>query len=445
MQQTLLSLSASIESQLPESLPLALITLVLLCFIFILLLLTGLLLLYQKSLKNTLQSRSREIQEARYHAEALGKKVNSQNIQEAKLITLLKNERKHGSEKLRLLEEARTELSLQFENLANKILEEKTDRFSELNKEKLDAILTPFNNHLGSLKQEIQEIYRLENRERQSLKNEILQLRDLNLIVNQEAANLTKALKGDTKIQGNWGELVLEKVLEHSGLRKGIEYDVQGGFRDDQNRLYKPDVIIRLPKGKEIIVDSKVSLASWEQFITCDVKEEKQHHLENLQTALNNHIDGLSKKNYPNLQGVNSLDFVLLFMPIEGAFQAVCELSDAVILNALSKNIIIVTPTTLLATLRTIENLWQCEHQSKNSLEIAKRASLMYDKFRGFVEDLEKIGKQLATCQGSFDSALLKLTRGRGNLVAQAEQLKGLGVQTKKDLPRTITDNCDLN
>ena len=376
-------------------------------------------------------------------ADALTQK-NQQNIREAKLITLLKNERKHATEKLQLLEDAREELRLQFTSLAQQIFEEKSAKFSELNREKLDAILQPFNHQLTSLKQEINEIYRNDSRERISLKSEIVQLRDLNQQVNKEANNLTKALKSDTKIQGNWGELVLERVLERSGLRRGFEYETQGGFRDNNNRLMKPDVIIHLPEDKDIIIDSKVSLVSWERYISSEDEGDRKQHLAGMLRAIREHITTLSKKNYPELNGIHSLDFVLMFMPIEAAFSTAFAQDDTLFSEALSKNIIIVTPTTLLATLRTVENIWHFEHQSKNSLEIARRAGIMYDKFRGFMEEMEKIGKQLATCHSTYDGALLKLTRGRGNLVAQAEQLKELGVQVKKEIPKSITELAEL-
>ena len=364
-------------------------------------------------------------------------------IRAAKLITLLKNERKNATEKLQLLEDAREELSLRFTNLAQQIFEEKSARFSELNKEKMEAILQPFNLQLTAFKQEINDIYRTDTRERLSLKNEILQLRDLNQQINREAMNLTRALKSDTKVQGNWGELVLNRVLEKSGLRLGREYHTQGGFRDDGNRLFKPDVIIHLPEGRDIIVDSKVSLISWERYVTSDDEGQRAGHLVQLVKAVRDHVTTLGAKNYPGLYGIHSLDFVLMFMPIESAFSAVFQADDGLLSDALQANVIIVTPTTLLATLRTIENIWQYEQQSKNSLEIARRAGLMYDKFTSFAEDMEKIGKQLATCHSTYHSAFIKLTRGRGNLVAQAEQLRDLGVQIKKELPKSITDIAD--
>ncbi len=374
--------------------------------------------------------------------------AEQQNIRDqirvAKLITLIKNERKHGAEKLTLLEEARDELSMHFSTLAQQILEEKSVRFSDLGKEKLDSVLQPFNQQLLSFKRDINEIYLNDTRERTSLKREILQLRELNQQINQEAINLTRALKGDTKQQGNWGELVLERVLEQSGLRAGHEYETQGGFRDPDNKLMKPDVIIHLPEGKDIIVDSKVSLISWERYVNSDEESDKTHHLGELVKAIGDHIKQLSNKNYPALTGIRSLDFVLMFMPVEAAFAAAYQHNDQLFSDALTKKIIVVTPTTLLATMRTIENIWQYEHQSKNSVEIARRATIMYDKFRSFVEDMEKIGKQLTTCHATYDSAMTKLTQGRGNLVSHAEQLRELGIQVKKEIPRSILEISEL-
>lgn len=385
----------------------------------------------------TTRRRLREAEEASRHGK-------EQEIRAAELAILLDSERRHAAEKLQFLEDAREELSLRFAALAQQIFDEKSARFGEQNKERLEAILEPFNHQLIALKQEINEIYRNDSRERTSLKAEILQLRDLNQQINQEAVNLTRALKNDTKVQGNWGELILGRVLERSGLRHGHEYETQGGFRDPHNRLMKPDVIIHLPEGRDIIVDSKVSLISWERYVNCEDEREREGHLDQLVQAVRDHVVSLGRKGYQDLNGIHSLDFVLMFMPVEAAFAAVLQHDDTLCTEALAKNVIIVTPTTLLATLRTIENLWQYEHQNRNSLEIARRAGLMYDKFRNFVEEMERIGRQLATCQATYDGAFLKLTRGRGNLVAQSEQLKELGVQIKKEMPKGVLDISEL-
>lgn len=434
-----------LQGLLPQNITLSSLILLLFGILIVLFFFCILLLFRVAALKKDQQETTTRLTAAEKNNADILIRNNIQAIKEAKLTTLLENERKHAAEKLQLLEDAREELRLQFAGLAQQIFDEKSAKFSELNRDKLETILQPFNSHLTALKQEINEIYRHDSRERFSLKNEIIQLRDLNQQVNQEAINLTRALKSDTKTQGNWGELVLERVLERSGLRRGVEFETQGGFRDNNNRLLKPDVLVHLPEGRDIIIDSKVSLVSWEKFVNSDDESLRAMHLAGLLKAIRDHITTLSQKNYPELNGIHSLDFVLMFMPIEAAFSTAFQQDENLFGEALAKNIIIVTPTTLLATLRTVENIWQFEHQSKNSLEIARRAGIMYDKFRGFLEEMEKIGKQLSTCHSTYDNALLKLTQGRGNLIAQAEQLKELGIQVKKDIPASITDFADLS
>jgi DNA recombination protein RmuC len=437
MKEFLHSFQTLLLSSLPTELPLGSALLLSCATAVVLFFLCAIVLLRSRQLSLALHQKNNEVQTLQARATEL-------TIAHAELKILLRSEREHSNSRLQLLEDARRELKLQFENLASRIFDEKSQRFSELNRDRLEAILTPFSKEIGSLKKEMNEIYRVDSGERISLKQEIVQLRDLNQQINKEATNLTRALQSDSKSQGDWGELVLDRILEASGLKKGIEYSTQGGYRDHNNRLFKPDVVIHLPEGKEIIVDSKVSLTSWTRYVNSESKTDMNHHLQRLKASIKSHISELSEKNYPGLQGLHSLDFVLMFIPVEAAFATVCKLDDTLITNALTANIVIVTPTTLLATLRTIENIWKFEHQSRNSAEIARRAGLMYDKFRGLIEDMEKIGKQLANCHSSYEGALLKLTRGRGNLVSQAEQLKELGVQVKKELPQSITEVSEL-
>ncbi len=365
-------------------------------------------------------------------------------LREIQLKTQLHSEQYHNAEKLKLQENAKNELKIHFQNLANQIFDDKSCKLSNLNRENLENILTPFSRQLEGLKKEINEIYISETRERTSLKSEILQLRDLNQQLNTEAGNLVNALKGNSKTQGDWGELVLEKLLETSGLRKGIEYSSQMGVQTETNRQLRPDVVLHLPDGKDIVIDSKVSLVHWEKYSSTDDEKEKRSSLKSLLLSIKRHASELSEKNYPKTKQLHSLDFVLMFIPIEAAFAAVCNYDKGLIPDTLKKNVIIVTPTTLLATLRTVQNIWQFDQQSRNSMEIARRAGIMYDKFRGFLEDLEKIGKQLTIAQNSYGAALLKLTQGRGNLISQADQLKKLGVQAKKDLPKTITQTAEI-
>lgn len=368
-----------------------------------------------------------------------------QRMRIVELETLLADERRHGGEKLSLLEEARDELRLQFKDLAQQIFEEKSEKFGSQSRERLEAILQPFHDQLTSFKKEINDIYLSDTRERASLQKEIGNLRELNQQIGTEALNLTRALKGDKKIQGNWGELVLEKVLEQSGLRRGHEYECQEGFRDQDNRLFKPDVIVHLPEGKDIVIDAKVSLLSWERSINAEEEGERQQALSDLVRAIRDHLFTLGSKNYSDLAGIRSLDFVIMFMPIEAAFVAAFQHDERLFSEAFAQRIIVTTPTTLLATLRTVENIWRYEHQSKNSLEIARRAGTIYDKLCGFVEDMEKIGRQLSNCHQTYDAAMAKLSQGRGNLIAQAGQLTELGVQVRKELSRSVTEKADMD
>jgi DNA recombination protein RmuC len=392
-----------------------------------------------------LAEKDKEIAAARLQAADLQTAIADLRVEAAKSETQLLQERRHGAEKLALLEQARDELRLQFQALAQQIFDEKSAIFDTQNAERLSAVLQPFQEQIHSFRKRIDDIYISDTKERISLKEEILHLRDLNRQINQEAINLTRALKGDRKLQGNWGELVLERVLEQSGLRKGHEYETQGGFRDQENQLLKPDVIIHLPDGKDIIVDSKVSLSAWEQYINCDEDDRRQMFLSRHVQAVREHIIGLGRKDYSGLKGIRSLDFVLMFMPIEAAFMAAFQHDELLFSEAFTHKIIVVTPTTLLASLRTIENIWRFEHQSRNSQEIADQAGALYNKLCSFVEDMERIGKQLATCTVTFDAAMNKLTHGRGNIIALAHKLPELGVKVKKTLPKSVTEASELD
>jgi DNA recombination protein RmuC len=355
-------------------------------------------------------------------------------------------ERRSANEKLELLERNRDALKQEFENLANKIFEQKSERFSQQTRTSLDTLLNPFRDQLQDFRKRVEDVYTTETRDRQALRSEIKSLQDLNRQITEEASNLTRALKGDKKIQGNWGELILERVLEKSGLRKGVEYDTQGSYRDSDNQLYRPDVIVHLPDSRNLIIDSKVSLVAYQQWVTEDedsaVKEEAlKQHVE----AVRNHIRTLSEKDYSQLHGLHSPDFVLLFMPIEPAFVAAFQQDENLFAEAFERKIIVVTPTTLLATLRTIENIWRYERQSQNARQIAERAGAVYDKLRVFVEAMERLGTQLHTAQGTYDSAMNTLTRGRGNLISQANRFVELGVRVKKELPKGIMDQAEVD
>lgn len=330
------------------------------------------------------------------------------------------------------------ELRLQFRDLAQSIFDEKSRTFSAQNSEKLDILLRPFREQIDSFRDRVDTIFVEETKERASLKQEILHLRDLNQQINEEARNLTQAIAGNRQTQGAWGELILEKILEQSGLRKGHEYDAQKGLRDNHNQLFKPDIIIHLPDGKDIVIDSKVSLSAWSRHVSAGEPQEAAQAMKEHLLAIKNHIKTLSSKDYSSLKGLQSLDFVLMFVPIDAAFITAAQADETLISEMYSRKIIIVTPTTLLATLRIIEHIWQLERQNQNAVEIASRASLLYDKLRGFLEDMDKLGKQLDISRDSYDRAMNKLSRGRGNLVSQASHFPELGVQVKKEIAKEL-------
>ena len=351
---------------------------------------------------------------------------------------------KNAEGKLTLLRDAEVRLNNQFENLAGKIFDERNRQFTEHNKTSLDYIVKPLREQLGEFKQRIETVYDNENKDRISLREEIVSLRRDTAQMNQEALNLTRALKGDKKTQGNWGEMILETVLEKSGLRKGIEYETQSAFRDENNRLFKPDVIVRLPEDKDIIIDSKVSLLAYELHCSTEDEAERSAALKQHTEAVRMHIKSLSDKDYSGLKGLRSLDFVLLFIPIEAAFVAAFQADERLFTDAFEHKIIVVTPTTLLATLRTIENIWRYERQNENARAIADKAGIVYDKIRGFVEDLDKLGKQLSTVHTTYDGVMNKLTLGHGNLIRQASSFVDLGVKVKKTIPKSITEQAGI-
>ncbi len=363
----------------------------------------------------------------------------------AQLQTRMEEQLKNTEEKLKLLLDAELRLNTQFENLAGKIFDDRSKQFTEHHKTSLDHIVTPLREQLGEFKQRIETVYDNENKDRISLREEIVSLRRDTAQMNQEALNLTRALKGDKKTQGNWGEMILETVLEKSGLRKGIEYETQGAFRDEDNRLFKPDVIVRLPEDKDVVIDSKVSLLAYERYCSAEDEQERILALKQHTEAVREHIKGLSSKDYSGLKGLRTLDFVLLFMPIEAAFIAAFQADERLFTDAFEHKIIVVTPTTLLATLRTIENIWRYERQNENARAIADKAGIVYDKIRGFVDDLDKLGKQLSTVHTTYDGVMNKLTQGNGNLIRQASSFVDLGVKVKKTLSKSITEQAGLD
>ncbi len=374
----------------------------------------------------------------------LQEQESQQRSDNARLQTRIEQEQLHTAEKLSLLNEAREQLRLQFAELATGILEEKSASFSKESQEKFAVLLTPFHEQLSSFRQKVDDIHHSETRDRAALQREIASLRSLNQQMTNEAINLTRALKGDKRIQGTWGELVLERVLEQSALRKGVEYETQAVFRDAKNRFQRPDVIVHLPEGRDIIIDSKVSLVAWERYVSTEDEKEQAVFLRSHVHAIGQHVKLLGAKDYGSLTEIRTLDFVLMFMPVEAAFLAAFQADDTLFAEAISRKIILVSPTTLLTTLRTIESIWRYEKQSRNAREIAERAAALYDKFCSFTEDMERMGKQLNSFQNSYESAMTRLSQGRGNLVSKVEQFPQMGVKTKKTIPKSIIDRADL-
>ncbi len=336
----------------------------------------------------------------------------------------------------------RKELTVEFENLANKILEDKSKRFTEQNKSNLDLLLKPLGEKIREFEKKVDETYDKESKQRFSREKEIANLRDLNTRIGQDAINLTNALKGQTKTQGNWGEVILERVLEMSGLTKGREYELQVSLTAEDGRRSQPDAVVYLPDDRHIVIDSKVNLNAYERFYSMPEGVERDSELKLHIAAFRKHVDELSIKRYQDHYKLNSLDFVLMFVPIEPAFNLAIGTDNSIYDDAFGRKIIIVTPTTLHATLHTVSNIWKQEHQNRHSQEIARQSAALYDKFVGFVKDLEEIGKRLQFASESYDNAHNKLISGKGNLVKSTENIRRLGIKTKKQLDKQLLDTA---
>jgi len=341
------------------------------------------------------------------------------------------------------LESQQDELREKFENLANKLLEEKTKKFTDQNQVNLKTILDPLKEKITAFEQKIELSHKESIDRHASLRQQIIGLKELNSEMTKEAQNLTKALKGDRKIQGNWGELVLDTVLEKSGLELGREYEKQVSLTNDEGKRKQPDVVINLPDGKKLIVDSKVSLSAYERFVNAESEEEEQANLKAHILAIRNHIKSLSEQRYHDLYQIESPDFVLMFVPIETAFSSAINFDPKLYNEAFEKNIVIVTPSTLLATLKTIDSMWQNEKQKRNTLEIATEAGKMYDKLVLLLEDLRKVGEQMDTAKKTYGGAMNKLFEGSGNMIRRAENLKKLGAKANKQIGKAFIDRAN--
>ena len=351
--------------------------------------------------------------------------------------------RKGHEEKLEALQSAEKRLQEQFENLANKIFTQKAESFTTESKSRLDALLTPLKDQIEGFKKQVTDQYVKEGQERASLKTEILGLKALNQQITEDAAALTRALKGDNKQQGNWGEVVLERILKESGLREGHEFETQVSVRNEHGKLQQPDVVVHLPNDKDVIIDAKVSLAAYERYFNSDDEDERARYLKEHVNSIRTHIKTLGAKDYQELEALKTLDYVLMFIPVEPAFLLAVDADPELVTLALNQNIMLVSPTNLLVALRTINNIWQYEYQNQNAQKIAQHAAKLYDKFAGFVGDMEKIGKSVEATQKHYDAALNKLSSGRGNILRQVEQFRQLGVQPSKRLASEAMNDED--
>ncbi|WP_368941598.1 DNA recombination protein RmuC [Citrobacter werkmanii] len=356
--------------------------------------------------------------------------------------TRLEATQQHAEDKIRQMINSEQRLSEQFENLANRIFEHSNRRVDEQNRQSLNSLLAPLREQLDGFRRQVQDSFGKEAQERHTLAHEIRNLQQLNAQMAQEAVNLTRALKGDNKTQGNWGEVVLTRVLEVSGLREGYEYETQVSIENDARSRMQPDVIVRLPQGKDVVIDAKMTLVAYERYFNAEDEYTRESALQEHIASVRNHIRLLGRKDYQQLPGLRSLDYVLMFIPVEPAFLLALDRQPELITEALKNNIMLVSPTTLLVALRTIANLWRYEHQSRNAQQIADRASKLYDKMRLFVDDMSAIGQSLDKAQDNYRQAMKKLSSGRGNVLSQAEAFRSLGVEIKREINPELAEQA---
>jgi DNA recombination protein RmuC len=339
--------------------------------------------------------------------------------------------------------EIREKLNIEFRNLANEILDEKSKKFTEQNKTNLDQLLKPLGDKLKDFEKKVEETYDKEAQQRFSLKEEVKRLAELNQQIGKEASSLTKALKGESKTQGNWGEMILESILDRTGLRKGYEYTVQDSFSTEGNRRYQSDVIVHYPGARSIVIDSKVSLTAYDNYVASVDEKERESALKAHLLSVKNHINELASKNYQDIEEIKTLDFVVLFMPVEPAYLIAIQNEPQLWSYAYEKRILLISPTNLVAVLKMIESIWKQEYQSRNVLEIARQGGELYDKFAGLIDDLIDVGNKLKQTQKSYEDSMNKLSTGKGNLVGKVQKLKELGVKAKKSLPGSMLNRAN--
>lgn len=389
-----------------------------------------------------LQIKLDETQQQLAETKAALSQAHEQNLQLATSLARLETTNNNLTEKLAEQKQAvaqmEEKLAIQFKNLANDLLEEKSRKFTDQNKANLENLLKPLGERIQTFEKQVAETNKEGLARNVALQTEIRKLNELNAQITKEAENLTRAIKGDTKTQGNWGEFILESILEKSGLVKDREYTIQTAFITEEGKRYQPDVIIKLPTEKNLIIDAKVSLVNYEQFFNTDHEEEKQLQLKKHLQSIRKHIKTLSEKNYQTQYDLKGLDFVLMFIPMEPAFSLAVQHDPTLFNEAYEKNIVIVSPATLIATLRTIANIWKHEYQNQHALEIAHQGGALYDKFVSFVEDLKQVGNQIDTTQKVYVEAMKKLYDGKGNLVRRAHKIKTLGARTTKTIDQQL-------
>lgn len=398
-----------------------------------------------KNAKDVAEARIAEMrernEELRSESGRLNERVNSLSSESARLSTLNESLSEKLSNQKAELENLYAQMKQQFENIAGKIVVNNSQLIQQQHSDKLNDLLNPLKEKIEKFENTVNATHKESIRENQSLKEQLKQLQDLNKTIGEEARNLTTALKGQVKTQGNWGELILETILERSGLVRDREYFIQTSHVNEEGRRLQPDVLIRLPEGKTIIIDSKVSLIAYERYVSAENQNDKDAALKEHLTSIRRHIKGLGDKSYQQLYEVNSLDFVLLFVPVEPAFAAAVQADSSLFNDAFEKNIVLVTTSTLLATLRTIASIWKLEYQNKNALEIARQSGALYDKFVGFLDDFQKVGNQISSTQKSWDAAMNKLSSGKGNLINSAQKIRKLGAAATKNIPQEFVND----
>jgi len=386
----------------------------------------------------------REGESLRLELQSVQRQWSDLREQQARLESQRESERAAHQEKLLLLQEAREQMSLQFKQLASDILEQKGKSLGETSQQQLSQLLAPLGEKLQAFEKKVEDTYDKEAQQRFSLEKDVRNLQELNNRISADANRLSAALKGENKTQGTWGEVILERVLERSGLERGREYELQVSLRDDEGRRGQPDVVVHLPESKDVVIDSKVSLTAYEAYFSASDEDQRAEFLRQHITSIRSHIRNLTGKNYQGLAGLRTLDYVLLFLPVEAAFTVAIQHDEGLFSEAFQHNIILVGPSTLLATLRTIHNIWRYEYQSKNAREIAEQAGKLYDKFAALLQDLDKVGDRLGQAQDEWATARSKVYGGRGSLLTRVEKLKRLGARTSKQLPDTDDDEDAL-